>query len=117
MPLGPNPLPPRLRARLARCKEELQRIEIALQGSVTERWMPCGKKGCRCQADPPQLHGPYYQWTAKISGKTKTLRLEPEEVEDFRAWIAQGQHLDERVREWRRLSVEAVERGRGKSGG
>ena len=117
MPFGPNPLPPRLRARLARCKEELQRIEIALQGSVTERWMPCGKQGCRCQADPPQLHGPYYQWTAKIDGKTKTLRLKPEEIEDFRSWIAQGQHLEECVREWRRLSLEAVERSRGKSGG
>jgi len=117
MPLRPDPLPHRLRARLARCKEELQRIEIALQGSVTERWMPCGKKGCRCQADPPQLHGPYYQWTTKIDGRTKTLRLMPEEIEDFRSWIAEGQRLDECVREWRRLSAEAVERGRGKSGG
>jgi hypothetical protein len=117
MPFGSDPLPPRLRARLARCKQELQRLEIALQGSVTERWMPCGKKGCRCQADPPQLHGPYYQWTAKVDGRTKTLRLQPEEIEDFRSWIAQGQRLDECVREWRRLSVEAVERDRGKSGG
>jgi hypothetical protein len=107
-----DPLPARLRARLIRCRAELQKIEIALQGSVTERWMPCGKPGCRCQADPPQLHGPYYQWTAKIDGKTKTLRLKHEEIEAFRSWITQGQRLEECVREWRRLSVEAVERGR-----
>lgn len=116
MRLSPDPLPPRLRARLARCKEELQKIEIALHGSVTERWMPCGKPGCRCQADPPQLHGPYYQWTTKVDGKTQTLRLQPDDVEAFRAWIAEGRRLDQCVREWKTLSAEAVKRGRGKSG-
>lgn len=115
--VNPQQLSTRLRARLSRFKQELTQIEIALAGSVTERWMPCGKKNCRCQADPPQLHGPYYQWTAKIDGKTKTLRLRAEEVEDFRHWIAQGQHLDECVREWKRLSLEAVEQSRAKSRG
>jgi len=114
MPFGHHPLPSKLRARFARCRAELQRIEIALQGSVTERWMPCGKSGCRCQADPPRLHGPYYQWTAKIDGKTRTLRLKSEEIEDFRIWIAQGQRLEECVREWRKLSLEAVEKSREK---
>jgi len=27
---------------------------------------------CRCHADPPQLHGPYHQWTRKKNGKTAT---------------------------------------------
>lgn len=106
-------LPHRLQRRLGRCKQELGKIQIALLGSVIERFMPCGKPGCRCQAEPPQLHGPYYQWTAKIDGKTKTLRLRPEEVEDFRAWIAEGRRLEECIREWRALSLEAVERLRG----
>ncbi|MGH8903826.1 MAG: DUF6788 family protein [Egibacteraceae bacterium] len=35
----------------------------------------CGSPGCRCHADPPQPHGPYYQWTAKANGKTVTRRL------------------------------------------
>lgn len=117
MPFDPDQLPSRLRARLARCKDQLAKIELALHGSVTERWMPCGKKGCGCQANPPQLHGPYYQWTTKIDGRTKTLRLQAEEVDEFRTWIAQGRRLDEIVRRWRRLSLEAVERGRGKSRG
>lgn len=32
-----------------------------------------GTPGCRCKADPPQLHGPYWQWTRKVAGKTVTL--------------------------------------------
>lgn len=116
-PISHDLLTPRLRARLARCKGQLQQIEVVLQGSLTKRWMPCGQKGCRCQADPPQLHGPYYQWTAKIDGKTKTLRLKPEELEQFRAWIAEGRRLDECIREWRKLSLEAVERALEKARG
>lgn len=112
MPFDPEKLSSKLRARLARCKQQLAKIDLALQGSVTERWMPCGKEGCRCQADPPRLHGPYYQWTAKIDGRTKTLRLKPDEVEAFRIWIDQGRRLDEIVRQWRSLSLEAIERSR-----
>jgi hypothetical protein len=117
MPFDPEKLPSKLRARLVRCKEQVTTIDIALQGSVTERWMPCGKRGCCCQADPPRLHGPYYQWTAKVDGRTKTLRLKPDEVEAFRIWIDEGRRLDEIVRQWRSLSLEAVERSRGKSRG
>lgn len=117
MTFDSDPLSSKLRARLTRCKQQLAKIDIALHGSVTERWMPCGKEGCRCQADPPQLHGPYYQWTAKIDGRTKTLRLKPDEVEEFRTWIAKGRRLDAIVRQWRSLSLEAVERDRGKSRG
>jgi hypothetical protein len=30
----------------------------------------CGWAGCRCHAEPPQLHGPYWHWTRKRAGKT-----------------------------------------------
>jgi len=55
--------------RLKACELRLQRLTSDLSntgfissGSVVRRFMPCGKLGCRCQADPPQLHGPYWQW-------------------------------------------------------
>jgi len=103
------PLPPKLKNRLARCKEGLRGIDLVLQGSLTERFMPCGKPGCRCQAEPPELHGPYYQWTAKVDGKTKTIRLHKEDLEKFRGFIAEGRRLEEYIREWRALSLEAIE--------
>jgi len=102
-------LPPELRARLVRCKEEVWDVGLVLRGSVTQRWTSCGKSGCRCQAEPPRLHGPYYQWTTKVSGKTKTLRLRADEVDTFRAWIAEGRRLDGLVASWKELSFEAVQ--------
>jgi hypothetical protein len=59
----------------------------ALPGTFLERNASCNKAGCRCMADPPRLHGPYYQWTRKIDGKTKTTLLTAELVERYRPWF------------------------------
>ena len=48
--------------------------------SLAPRHNRCGKLSCRCHADPPQLHGPYWQWTAKVDGKTVNRRLTPREA-------------------------------------
>jgi hypothetical protein len=37
---------------------------------------------------PPQAHGPYNQWTAKVNGKTVTRRLTETEAAHYREWIA-----------------------------
>lgn len=65
----------------------------ALAGTLLERYTRCNKPGCRCMADPPQLHGPYYQWTRKIDGKTKTALLTPEQVERYQPWFNNAQQL------------------------
>jgi hypothetical protein len=104
-----KPLPRRLQAQLDRCRRELSEIGIGVLGTVSERFMACGNPGCRCQADPPQLHGPYYNWTTKVEGKTMTRRVQPEDVEEFRGWIAEGQRLRALVQRWRELSLEAID--------
>ncbi len=101
-------LPPTFLEQLAHIRAELQAFDMVLRGSITKRFMPCGTTGCRCQADPPQLHGPYYQWTTKVHGKTQTLRLKPEEVELFELWVAQGRRLEQLVQKWRSESLNAA---------
>ena len=54
---------------------ELADLGYIAAGSITQRSTRCGTPSCRCHADPPQLHGPYWQWTAKVNGKTVTRRL------------------------------------------
>jgi len=80
------------------------------RGSVVKRFMPCGKPGCRCQAIPPQLHGPYYQWTRKIRGKTVTVRLTEQEAQRIREWIDNGRQLDRIVTKMEKLSLRITER-------
>ncbi len=101
-------LPPTFLKQLARIRAELEEFDIILRGSVTKRFRPRGTQGSRCQADPPRLHGPYYQWTTKVRGKTQTVRLKPEEVADFERWVAQGRRLEKLVQQWRVESLEAA---------
>jgi hypothetical protein len=97
-----------LLAEIERLKVALGEIGIVLRGSVTERYMPCGRKGCRCQANPPTLHGPYVQWTTKVDGKTRTVRLKPEEIPLYRAWIANGRKLDQIIQDWEQTGLTAA---------
>jgi hypothetical protein len=89
-------------------KSEIADIDIAFSGSITERYMPCGKKGCKCQGQPPELHGPYYQWTAKINGITKTIRLQSSAVNSYKKWIGEGKRLDKLIAKWKEISLERV---------
>ncbi len=43
---------------------------MVLPGSITQRRTRCGRPNCGCHADPPRLHGPYWQWTRKVAAKT-----------------------------------------------
>src|SRR6266536_2767495 len=65
-------------ARAARIAADLAAVGLALPGTLIERHVRCGKPRCACHADPPVLHGPYWQWTRKVAGKTIT-RLVPDD--------------------------------------
>jgi len=47
------------------------------RGSITECYRRCGKATCACSAADHPGHGPYYAFTTKVDGKTKTLQLRP----------------------------------------
>ena len=74
---------------------ELATIGFISPGSVVLRYTSCGKPGCRCQGDPPQRHGPYYQWSRAVAGKTVSRRLSEGEAELYRSWLGNtGQVVD-----------------------
>jgi hypothetical protein len=47
---------------------QIAEVGIVAEGSVTRRYTRRTSVGFRCDADPPTLHGPYWQWTAKVNG-------------------------------------------------
>ncbi len=75
------------RARAARITAELSAVGLALPGTLIKRHVRCGKPRCACHADPPALHGPYWQWTRKVAGKTITRLVPDEQVAEYRQWI------------------------------
>jgi hypothetical protein len=52
-----------------RIKQQLLEVGFICEGSLVERFMPCGKSNCRC-VDPEQRHGQYWQLSWKLDGKT-----------------------------------------------
>jgi len=59
---------------------------------------------------PPRLHGPYYQWTRKVRGKTVTVRLTQQEAELLETWIANGRRLDRLLDQMQRVSLRVTDR-------
>ena len=47
------------------------------RGSITEVFRRCGKDNCACAGAAHPGHGPFYAYTTKVNGKTKTLQLRP----------------------------------------
>jgi hypothetical protein len=98
---------------LQRRQQELARQILDLgflqQGSVVLRHTYCRTPGCRCHADPPQPHGPYWQWTRYDSGRTITRRLNESQATLYQEWIANRRRLAEIVTEMEEVGKQAAE--------
>lgn len=88
---------------------ELAEIGFISPGSLVVRETSCGKPGCRCQADPPRRHGPYYQWSRAVAGTTVSRRLDEREAELYRGWIANRRRLERIVARMEEVSAAAGE--------
>jgi hypothetical protein len=97
-----------LQAKIGKIKEEIMALGLELQpGVLTQQYNVCGSPGCRCKADPPQKHGPYYQLSFTRKGKSRTqfvrrheLNLVQEQVRNYQRlkkltdrWVALGMAL------------------------
>lgn len=87
---------------------ELADIGLVLRGSIARRLTRCGNPACRCKADPPTLHGPYYIWTRKVAGKTVTAQLKPEYAALCRGWNRNMRTLDRTVRTLQAIGLRAA---------
>jgi hypothetical protein len=88
---------------------QLATIGLIHSGSLTSRYTHCGTPGCKCHADPPQPHGPYYQWTAKINGKTVTRRLNETEADLYQEWIDNDRQLRALIQQMRQVAAKATD--------
>jgi hypothetical protein len=84
-------------------------LGLISQGSVVLRHTTCRTPGCRCHADPPQPHGPYWQWTRYDSGKTVTRRLTEAQARLYQQWIGNRRRLAAIVAEMEQVGEQAAE--------
>lgn len=106
------PLNPEHKTETRRIAAELAAIARSgkvLAGSIVERRTRCGHPGCRCMADPPQPHGPYYQWTRKLRAKTIGRWITREQRDDYQPWVDNSRRLRELVTRLETLGEAALE--------
>ena len=87
----------------------IARSAKVLPGSLTSRCTRCGRRGCKCMADPPEPHGPYWQWTRKVAARTVCRWLTDDQAADYGPWVANDRRLHELVARLEAIGVAAVE--------
>ncbi|MGO8871888.1 MAG: DUF6788 family protein [Acidimicrobiales bacterium] len=97
----------RYERRYRELARELVGIGYIAAGSVAPRYNQCGKANCRCHGDPPRLHGPYWQWTAKVDGKTVNRRLTEDEATLYNEWIANDRRVRALIAQMREVAAKA----------
>ena len=97
------------RTKARRIVAELAKIGPTLPCTVTRRQTRCGRGNCRCHADPPQLHGPYWWWTRSVDGKTVTRMLSDELYEDYRSFFEDQRRARQLVAELDALGLAALQ--------
>jgi hypothetical protein len=88
---------------------KIARTGMVLPGTITERRTRCGHPRCRCHADPPCLHGPYWQWTRKVAAKTVGRWLSADQHHDYETWIGNDRRLRELLSQLEALGIAALE--------
>ena len=73
---------------LQRIKKELVNLGPMLPGTLGKQWNVCGTPRCRCK-DPknPLRHGPYFQLSFSIQGKSSSLFIKKEDVAEVQKRI------------------------------
>jgi hypothetical protein len=96
----------RMKTRYRRLAERLGRLDLVLQGTITERTIvrddpkrPEGKRD----------YGPYYQWTWKKKGKTVTVNLSKSQSKVYQNAIDSHRKMETILDEMRSLSLAILE--------
>jgi hypothetical protein len=101
-----NRRPSSLEARIETLKQAIIRLGDLRPGKLSQQYNVCGKADCRCKADPPQKHGPYYQLSFTRSGKSSTQFVRKEDLAVVRQQVRNYQRLQELIDRWITLGME-----------
>ena len=97
---------PSLEARIENLKQAIVRLGDLRPGKLSQQYNVCGKADCRCKADPPQKHGPYYQLSFTRNGKSSTQFVRKEDLAVVRQQLSNYQRLRELIDRWITLGME-----------
>ena len=105
-----DPVLQRYATQFRALRAQLAELGFFCKGTVLARRMTCGKPACACATEPARRHGPYFEWTYKVAGKTVHHRLSPHAGKIYQEGSAQYRKLKSLLRRMERLSRRALAR-------
>ena len=95
-----------LERQIEKVKRDLAALGDLRPGSLSTQYNVCGSPGCRCKADPPQKHGPYYQVSFSRKGKSSSKFVKKEDLPAIRKQLKNYERMKELVDLWIDLATE-----------
>jgi hypothetical protein len=97
---------PWLEQRIESIKSDIVALGDLRPGAMSMQYNICGNPSCRCKADPPVKHGPYPQVSFTWRGKSSTMSVRADEVEEVRQQLETYRRLRDLVDDWVDLALE-----------
>ena len=96
-----------LAGRIERIKQQIAALgPELLPGVLTQQYNVCGNPQCRCKADPPQRHGPYYQLSFTRERKSSTQFVRKEDLALVRRHVRDYKRLRKLLDRWIALGMK-----------
>jgi len=98
----------KLKEEFDRIKGEVCSISYLKKGSLTKCYQTCGNKSCRCHKDKKYRHGPYWWWSTKENGKTKSILVPEGMLSEVRSYIDNYKLLKSRIKILEEISEKII---------
>ena len=95
-----------LEKRIRNIKQQISELGDLRPGALSKQYNICGTPNCRCKADPPIKHGPYYQVSFTRHGKSSSQFVRDEDLGEVQQQLENYRRLRELVDEWITLSAQ-----------
>lgn len=95
--------------KVDRIKRKFSSLGPILPGSISEQWNVCGTAGCKCKdALKPKKHGPYYQLSFSVGGRSSSLFIKKEDLPEARKRVRRYQEFKKLTTELLQANVELI---------
>lgn len=95
-----------LQRQIEKVKRDLSALGDLRPGSLSTQYNVCGSPGCRCKADPPVKHGPYYQVSYTRKGKSSTKFVKKADLATVRKQLKNYERMKLLMDKWIDLAME-----------
>ena len=93
--------------RIDKVKAELMSLGEMHLRILNQQYNVCGVKTCRCKdKENPQKHGPYFQLSYTLNGKSSSRFIKKENLAECQKQVENYQRFKGLTTEWKELAAE-----------